>query len=91
MATECDLLVYYSTIPDHYSYGNVAEGTLFIKSVCKELNEAYKNLPNNIKLSQMSVNINKSVSESGKQVAEAEHLLLKDLNFTPKKVSKYLE
>jgi hypothetical protein len=89
--TVADLIVYYSTIENHYSHGTVAEGTFFIKSVCKQLNEAYKNLPNNINVSQMLVNINKSVSESGKQIAEAEHLLLKDFNFTPKKVSKYLE
>jgi len=89
--SEADLLVYYSTIPNHYSYGNVTEGTIFIKSVCKELNEAYKNLPNNIKLSEMLVNINNSVSESGKQLALPELGLLKDVNFTPKEVSKYLK
>jgi hypothetical protein len=88
---EADLLVYYSTIPDHYAHGTVAEGTFFIKSVCKELNEAYKNLPNNIKLLEMSAKINKSVRESGKQLALAEHRLSEDVNFTPKKVSKYLK
>ena len=87
---EADLLVYYSTIPDHYAHGTVAEGTFFIKSVCEQLNEAYKNLPNNITFLEMSANINKSVSESGKQLALAEHRLLKDVNFTPKEVSKNL-
>ncbi len=87
---EADLLVYYSTIPDHYAHGTVAEGTFFIKSVCEQLNEAYKNLPNNISFLEMSANINKSVSESGKQLALAEHRLLKDVNFTPKEVSKNL-
>ena len=91
LESEADLLVYYSTIPNHYSYGSEAEGTFFIKSVCKQLNEAYKNLPNNIKLLEMSANINKSVSESDKQLALTEHRLLKDVNFTPKKVSKYLK
>ena len=38
---ESDLLMYYATLPEHYAFGNVAEGTYFIKSVCKELNQAY--------------------------------------------------
>jgi len=88
IVSESDLLVYNSTIPDHYAYGSVAEGTLFIKNVCIQLNEAYKNLPNNIKLSEMLMNINKSVSESGKQLALPELGLLKDVNFTPKNVSE---
>jgi hypothetical protein len=88
MESESDLLVYNSTLPDHYAYGSVAEGTLFIKNVCKELNQAYKNLPNNIKLSDMLMNINNNVSESGKQLALPELGLLKDVNFTPKKVSE---
>ena len=85
---ESDLLVYYSTIPNHYSYGTETDGTFFIKSLCKELNEAYKNLPNNIKLSEMLMNINNNVSESGKQLALPELGLLKDVNFTPKNVSE---
>jgi caspase 7 len=84
--SEADLLVYYSTIPNHYSYGTEAEGTFFIKSLCKELNEAYKNLPNNLKLLEMSVNINKSVREKGMQLAEPMHRLMADVNFKPKNV-----
>jgi len=50
---ESDLLVYYATLPEHYAYGNKTnEGTIFIESVCTELNEAYKHLPNNIRLSE---------------------------------------
>ena len=84
---EADLLVYYSTIPDHYSHGTVAEGTFFIKSVCKVLNEAYKNIPNNIKLLEMSVNINKSIRDKGMQLPHLIIRLARDVNFTPKKVS----
>jgi hypothetical protein len=83
---ESDLLVYYSTIPNHYSYGTETDGTFFIKSLCKELNEAYKNLPNNIKLLEMTVNINKSVRDKGMQLAEPMHRLMADVNFKPKKV-----
>jgi hypothetical protein len=83
---ESDLLVYYSTIPNHYSYGTEAQGTFFIKSLCKELNEAYKNLPNNLKLLEMSVNINKSVRDKGMQLAEPMHRLMADVNFKPKNV-----
>jgi caspase 7 len=85
--TESDLLVYYATLPEHYAYGTVAEGTYFIKSVCKELNEAYKNLPNNILLSAMILNINKRVRESGLALADPINRLIADVKFTPKEVS----
>jgi caspase 7 len=84
---ESDLLVYYATLPEHYAFGNVTEGTYFIKSVCKELNQAYTNLPNNNLLSGMILNINKSVRESGLALADPINRLVLDVNFTPKKVS----
>jgi hypothetical protein len=87
METEADLLVYYSTITDHLSYGNEAEGTLFIKSVCKQLSEAYKNLPNNISLDVMIKNINESVKGSEKQLAETLDRFSGTVYFQPKKVS----
>ena len=87
MESESDLLVYYSTIPDHYSYGSVAEGTLFIKNVCNQLNEAYKNLPNNMSLDAMIKNINESVKGSEKQLAEALDRFSGTVHFKPKNVS----
>jgi hypothetical protein len=84
---ESDLLMYYATLPEHYAFGNVAEGTYFIKSVCKELNQAYTNLPNNNLLSGMILNINKSVRESGLALADPINRLVLDVKFTPKKVS----
>jgi hypothetical protein len=90
LENEADLLVYYSTIPDHYAHDTVVEGTLFIKSVCKELNEAYKNLPNNMSLGVMILNINKSIRDKGMQLPHLIIRLARDVNFTPKKVSFYL-
>jgi caspase 7 len=85
---EADLLVYYATLPEHYAYGNKTnEGTIFIESVCTELNEAYKNLPNNILLSAMILNINKRVRESGLELADPINRLMAEVNFTPKNVS----
>jgi caspase 7 len=87
---ESDLLVYNSTIPKHYAYGNVANGTFFIQSVCNVFREeAYKNLPNNLPLSQMITIINKRVKETEKeiQVADPIYRLLKEVYFTPKNVS----
>jgi caspase 7 len=86
--TESDLLVYYATLPEHYAYGNKTnEGTIFIESVCTELNEAYKNLPNNILLSAMILNINNRVRESGLELADPINRLMADVKFTPKIVS----
>jgi hypothetical protein len=85
---ESDLLVYYATLPEHYAYGNnTNEGTIFIESVCTELNEAYKHLPNNILLSGMIMNINKRVRDSGLELADPINRLVADVNFTPKNVS----
>jgi hypothetical protein len=84
---ESDLLVYYATLPEHYAFGNnTNEGTIFIESVCTELNEAYKNLPNNILLSAMILNINKRVRDSGLELADPIHRLMADVKFTPKEV-----
>ena len=84
---EADLLVYCSTIPDHYSFGNVAKGTLFIKSVCKEFKKAYKNLPNNMSLDDMIKNINKRVKGSDMQLAETLDRFSATVYFKPKNVS----
>jgi hypothetical protein len=62
---ESDLLVFNATLPKHYAYGTELDGTVFIKNVCKVLNEAYKEIPNNIPLSKMILNINNNVRESG--------------------------
>jgi paraquat-inducible protein B len=87
MENESDLLVYYSTIEGQVSSGNVAEGTIFIKNVCKQLNEAYKNLPNNMSLDAMIKNINESVKGSAKQLAEALDRFSGTVHFKPKNVS----
>jgi hypothetical protein len=85
---ESDLLVYYATLENHYAYGNVTDGTYFIQGVCDVLfNEAYKNLPNNLPLSQMIMRINEKVKEKGVQLAESRSVLTKEIYFTPKLVS----
>ena len=87
--TEADLLVYYSTITDHRSYGNVAEETIFIKSVCEQLSEAYKNLlsPKNMSLDVMIKNINESVKGSQIQLSETLDRFSGTVYFQPKNVS----
>jgi caspase 2 len=87
MESESDLLVYYSTIEGQVSSGNLVEGTIFIKNVCKQLNEAYKNLPNNMSLDEMIKNINESVKGSAKQLAEALDRFSGTVHFKPKNVS----
>jgi hypothetical protein len=84
---ESDLLVYNATLPKHYAYGTETDGTFFIKNVCRVLNEAYKELPNNVPLSKMILNINKSVRDSGIQLADPINHLMADVYFTPKNVS----
>ena len=86
---EADLLVYNATLPKHYAYGTVTDGTYFIESICEVLNEAFKNLPNNLSLSQMVTKVNKRVKETDKeiQVADSSNRLLKEVFFAPKNVS----
>ena len=60
---ESDLLVYNATLPKHYAYGTETEGTYFIQSVCEVLKDSYKNLPNNLPLSQMITRVNRRVKE----------------------------
>jgi hypothetical protein len=84
---ESDLLVYYSTLPNHLSFGNLSEGTTFIKSVCDVFNSAYKQCPNNLSLSQMITKINEKIRDKGEQLAETRSILLKEVYFTPKNVS----
>jgi caspase 7 len=86
--TDSDLLVYNSILPNHHTCGTVDQGTFFMKSLCNEFNEAYKNLPNNKPLSEMILNLNKSVRESGAQLEDPKNFLMADVNFTPKQVSK---
>jgi hypothetical protein len=62
-------------------------GTIFIQNVCKVFDEAYKGLPDNIPLSQMIININTSVRDSGIQLADPINHLMADAYFTPKNVS----
>ena len=89
---ESDLLVYNATLPKHYAYGHVTNGTYFIQSVCDVFyKEAYKNLPNNLPLSQMITIINQKVKEKGIQLAETRSVLSKEVYFMPKNVSFTLE
>jgi hypothetical protein len=84
---ESDLLVYNATLPKHYAYGTEKDGTVFIKNVCQVLNDAYKGMPNNLPISKMILNINKSVRDSGIQLADPINHLMADVYFTPKNVS----
>ena len=85
---ESDLLIYYSTLPDHYSYSNnLADGTIFISSFCDVLNDAYKKLPNNLSLAQMITKINESVSNKRLQISVPEFRMTKEISFLPKDVS----
>ena len=47
------------------------------------LNEAYKNIPNNDKLSQMILKINSKVKDKGLMVADPIYRLTKDVQFLP--------
>ena len=86
--SEADLLIYYSTLPNHLSWSNdKKEGTFFIKSVCDILRNAYKNLPDNLSLAQMFTKINKSVSNTGQQISELIFRMRKDVYFLPKNVN----
>ena len=87
ISTKTDLLVYNATLPDHYAFGTEAEGTYFIKSVCEVFNDAYKNLPNNLPLSQMITKINQKVENTEIQVADPIYRLKKEVYFSPKNVS----
>jgi caspase 7 len=84
---ESDLLVYNATLPNYYAFGTENSGTYFIKSVCEVLNDAYKNLPNNLPLSQMITKINQKVEKTKIQVADPIYRLKKEVYFAPKKVS----
>jgi caspase 7 len=85
--TESDLLVYNATLPDHYAFGTENHGTFFIKSVCEVLKDAYKNIPNNLPLSQMITKINQKVENTEIQVADPIYRLKKEVFFEPKNVS----
>ena len=90
---ESDLLVFYSTLPDHYSYAyshNVADGTTFIQSFCQVFNDAYKNLPNNLSLTQMILRINEKVSNKRMQISVPELRMTKEIYFWPKDVSNLI-
>ena len=86
---ESDLLIYYSTLPNHLSWSvDKNEGTIFIKSVCDVFAKAYKNLPNNLSLSQMYTEINKRVSKTEQQISELLSRMKEEVYFLPKDVSK---
>jgi hypothetical protein len=89
---ESDLLVYHSTFPDCLSWAKLIdnepiEGTIFIKSLCDVLSEAYRMLPNNLPLSQMITKINKNVSDEKWQLSDPKNTLIKEVLFRPKNVS----
>jgi hypothetical protein len=85
---ESDLLIYYSTLPNHLSWSlDKKEGTIFIKSFCDVFAKAYKNLPNNMSLSQMITKINESVYYERLQISVPEFRMSKEVYFLPKDVS----
>ncbi len=72
------------------AFGAEAEGTYFIKSVCEVLNDAYKNVPTNLPLSQMITKINQKVEKIEIQVADPIYRLKKEVRvsfFEPKNES----
>jgi hypothetical protein len=83
---ESDLLVYNATLPKHYAYGTETEGTYFIQSVCEVFKDSFKNLPNNLPLSQMITRVNRRVKEKEIQLADPINRLSKEVYFTPKNV-----
>ena len=86
--SESDVLVYNATLPKHYAYGTISEGTFFIQSVCDVFfNEAFKNLPNNLPLSQMITIVNSRVKATEIMLADPINRLTKEVYFTPKNVS----
>jgi hypothetical protein len=84
---ESDLFIFYAT--GHYSFGTEAEGTCFIKSVCEVFNLAYKNLPNNMSLTQMIIRINEEVKQKAEQMTDHRITFTKELYFMPKNVSVF--
>ena len=89
---ESDLLIYYSTLRNHLSWSvDKNEGTIFIKSVCDVFAKAYENLPNNLSLSQMYTEINKSVSKTEQQISELLFRMTDEVYFFPKDVSKHFK
>jgi len=90
-----DLFIFYSTLPNHLSFAlpDFKEGTCFVKCVCDVFKEAYKNLPNNLSLSQMVTRIKEKVKEAGMKSGERLQLtdprttLTKELYFMPKNVN----
>jgi caspase 7 len=91
--SETNLLVFYSTLPNHLSYSkDQNEGTIFIKSLCNVFDSyAYKNLPNNLSLAQMVTKINQSVIVEGLQIADPVFRMLRELYFLPKNVSVFFK
>ena len=90
---ESDLLVYYSTLPNHLSFSkDISEGTVFIKSLCEVFDTyAYKNLPNNnLSLAQMITKINESVMSQGVQIADPVFRMKREVYFLPKNVSEII-
>jgi caspase 7 len=91
---ESDLLVYYSTLPNHLSFSkDITKGTVFIKSLCEVFDTyAYKNLPkNNLSLSQMITKINESVMSQGVQIADPVFRMKREVYFLPKNVNIIIE
>ena len=72
-----------------YKGGNEG-GSIFIKSVCDVLNDAYKDLPNNMSLTKMLMKIRQNVSNSKKQISEPIFTMNKEMFFLPKDVSQFL-
>ena len=85
---EADLCVFFSTLPNHLSFSNdVAEGTIFINSFCDVFNKAYKNIPNNLSLAQMIVQINERVMKQKLQIPVSNNQMKGEIYFLPKNVN----
>jgi hypothetical protein len=76
-------------LPGYQSYVDMIEGSIFISSVCEVFSLAYKNLPNNMSLTQMIIRINEKVKQKEGQLTDHRITFTKELYFMPKKVSGF--
>ena len=84
--------MFNATLPNNLTWSiSSSKGTIFIQSICQVFNEAYKNLPNNLPMSQMITKIKQKVKEQKRQSAETRSVLTKEIYFSPKDVSLIFE
>jgi len=66
---ESDLLVFNATLPNNLAWSiSSSQGTIFIQSLCQVFNEAYRNLPSNLSMSQIITKIKQKVKEQKRQL-----------------------